>query len=750
MSMFQTITQRLAARRASHALKLLQAANAPLLGAAIFLLALAPRALALGRFVTVDEAYHWFERAGLFLAAVRAGDWAATNLIGHPGVTTMWLGALGVAAHQALAAWGLAAWPDPELLRFMLRLPAAIVTSLCIALSYLLLRRLLPARTALLAALLWATDPFLVAHSQLLHVDALLASFITLALLAALLGFGLDDAAGPVRWPLLVTSAIAGGLALLTKSPAIALPPMIGLIALIAGWRQDEGRRTNDAGRAAERGWRFPAFVVRLSSFVIPLMLAWVGVAAVVWFALWPAVWVDPVGAVGRVVRQAQADGGSPHGWGNFFMGHAVADPGPLFYPVAVALRLTPWALAGLLAYAGCWILNFKNTTQHPKSSVQNLVPLTLLAFALLFGLMMSIAAKKFDRYVLPIFPVLDIIAAAGLVGLWDRLRRRLATDDRRPTMAALPAAPSPATEVSPHSGRWSVLGRVPSGWFSVLGWLVTVLVLGTNVVWYHPYELAYYNALLGGGPAAARLIPVGWGEGLEQAGAFIMAQPDGAERPVATWYRLALKPYISAPLVPLGAVLEPGKVGYAVLYIDQVQRRDDAAATDLLRSQLTPLYTVRIHGIDYAEVYQLPQPASRPLEADFGPALHLRGYDVDISNAARGMLGLTVHWQARAPISNDYMLFVHVLDANGARVGGVDVPPGGAREPTSAWRPGSYLSAPLQAPILPNLPAGTYWIAIGVYDPRSGARLDLRAVPQPLAPSDGANALLLGPLVLK
>jgi hypothetical protein len=710
--MFQTITQRLTARRAPHALGLPRAASTPLIGAAIFLFALAPRALALGRFVTVDEAYHWFERARLFLVAIRAGDWAATNLIGHPGVTTMWLGALGVAAHQALAAWGLATWPDPELLRLMFRLPIAVVTSLCITLGYLLLRRLLPARAALLAALIWAADPFLVAHSQLLHVDALLTSFMALALLAALLAFSLDGAASIVRWRALVASALAGGLALLTKSPAIILPPMIGLIAMVGWWigRGQQSRHpTGRPGRDRRTG-----FV----AVVAAPMLVWAGIAAAIWFALWPAAWVDPLGALESILHQAQADGGSPHGWGNFFMGRAVADPGPLFYPVAVALRLTPWTLAGLVAAAVGATLALR------ASPARIHLPLIMLAmFVALFSTMIGLAAKKFDRYALPIFPVLDIIAAAGLIWILDFRSQIFDVRDTQSKIKNLK---------------------------STIGWALVILVLATNLISYHPYELAYYNPVLGGGPAAARMIPVGWGEGLELAGAFIAAQPDGAERPVATWYRPALKPYISAPLVPLGDVLQPGRVGYAVLYIDQVQRRDDAAATDLLRSQLTPLYTVRIHGIDYAEVYQVPQPASHPLAADFGPGLHLRGYDLDVSNAMQGTLGLTVHWQARAAMLDDYMLFVHVLDASGARVGGVDVPPGGAREPTSAWRTGSYLSAALQAPIQPNLPPGTYWIAIGVYEPHSGARLELRAAPQPQAPSDGPNALLLEPVVLR
>ena len=148
----KALTQDMEARQVAHTLRLRRVVSTPLITLAVFLLALAPRALAQGRFITVDEAYHWFERARLFLRAIRAGDWASTNLIGHPGVTTMWLGALGIVAHQTLAGWGLATWPDPELLRVMLRLPVAIVTALCVALSYPLLRRLLPARVALLAA----------------------------------------------------------------------------------------------------------------------------------------------------------------------------------------------------------------------------------------------------------------------------------------------------------------------------------------------------------------------------------------------------------------------------------------------------------------------------------------------------------------------------------------------------------------------------------------------------------------------
>jgi hypothetical protein len=102
---------------------------------ALFLLALAPRLLAPGDFWTADEAKHWSVRVDTFLPAVQDGEYEKTNLVGHPGVTTMWLGSLGVLMHQGLASMGIVAPDDPFLYRTFLRVPIALVTSLCIALA---------------------------------------------------------------------------------------------------------------------------------------------------------------------------------------------------------------------------------------------------------------------------------------------------------------------------------------------------------------------------------------------------------------------------------------------------------------------------------------------------------------------------------------------------------------------------------------------------------------------------------------
>ncbi|NOK67261.1 MAG: phospholipid carrier-dependent glycosyltransferase [Chloroflexi bacterium AL-W] len=50
----------------------------------------------LGLFISGDEANFWIRRSEVFWAALRSGDYGATALTEHPGVTTMWLGSLGI------------------------------------------------------------------------------------------------------------------------------------------------------------------------------------------------------------------------------------------------------------------------------------------------------------------------------------------------------------------------------------------------------------------------------------------------------------------------------------------------------------------------------------------------------------------------------------------------------------------------------------------------------------------------------
>ena len=318
---------------------------------ALLVVALLPRVTGLSDFYTTDEAYFWQGRVARFSAAIAMGDWVGTNQTGHPGVTTMWLGTLG----KLLADRSGAPAPGPgggAIYLSYLRLPLGVANALAVSIGYLFLLRLVRPRVALIAAVLWATSPFLIAHSRLLHLDGLLTSLNSLSLLALLvatLGVRAREPARPLwRRPALLLSGLFAGLALLTKSPALLLLPFAGgLLFCVELW----GRRP------------LRAPLVRAASGALAhacvAFLAWLSAAAVVFVGIWPAMWVHPLGALGAIVGEVIGNGGKAHSAGNYFMGQAVADPGWPFYLAVVRWRGEPPMALGLLALAayGVWRL---------------------------------------------------------------------------------------------------------------------------------------------------------------------------------------------------------------------------------------------------------------------------------------------------------------------------------------------------------------------------------------------------------
>jgi hypothetical protein len=687
------------------------AAEGGALGLALLVAAVAllPRALGLADFVTIDEAAHWVDRSARFADAVADGRWAATHQTGHPGVTLMWLASLGLALERWAVAAGL---PAPSAVGHLawMRAPAAVLQALLIGPGYLLLRRLIAPRAALLAALLWATSPYLVAHGRLLHLDGLLTTFVTLSVLALLQARGEQHVWRPGG--LLASGALAG-LAILTKAPALILLPFSGLALLALGRGGATGRLLG-----AARG-----FALWLVAALLTVVL------------LHPALWADPGRVLHSYTEEIVDNGGRPNGAGQFFLGRPVDDPGPLFYPLASALRTTPLTLLGLLLFAGCAIRDVRfgmselgrQAGAGPRPGVLSGPALALLLFVVLWFAVMIAGPKKFDRYVLPAWPALEALAALGLVAAYDVWLARFGLLRRRPLP---PRPPSPAAQTR----------RQP-----VALALVLALSLGT-LWWYHPYYLSYYNPLLGGGPVAQRALLIGWGEGMDQAGAWISARPDVDYGPVLTALEPTLAPFVPVPVKSV-TELDRDSQNYAVVYLESQQRGANAAIYERIRRTL-PLARIRIHGIEYATIHQLPKPFATPLEARFGEALHLWGVTVE---RTQQRVVVTPAWDVRAIPEADYRLFLHLLDAQGRQVALIDVPPGGADlPPTSAWQPGQQLAVPLPLELPPGLPPGRYQLTMGLYLPANGARLPLLGGPAADPSLAGPDALLVETIVVE
>jgi len=670
--------------------------------------ALLPRTVNLADFTTIDESYHWPGRVQRFDQALRERDWAATNQTGHPGVTTMWLGAAGRRL-AALRGVPEADWQhDGVAYLAYLRLPLAVFNSLAVALGFVLLSRLLRLRLAALAALLWAVSPFLIAHSRLLHVDGLLASFMTLSLLSLLVALaGAEEAPASggqtERRAALLASGALGGLALLTKAPSLLLLPTVALLLLAS------------APAAGLRG--------RLL-WAVPRGLLWGAVAAATALALWPALWVAPLETAQRVIDEVLHNGGQPTDGGNFFLGQPVEAPGPLFYPAVLLWRSTPLGLLGLLAFALLVLpapLRSAVAALRGRSGAglarEQRALLGLLAFALLFGLAMASEPKQFDRYLLPIWPALQILAAAGLAALLGRLWAfGRAGRFRRPLLLLRCAA--------------------------VL--LVSVL-MAAQLDRYQTYYLAYFNPLLGGGRVAQRIMLVGWGEGMEQVGAWLQSRPDIARGPVLSWIPPTLAPFLpeSTTVLDLRESNVRQLSSYTVLYSRSVQRKEAPDVEAYVR-QIPPLFTLRRYGIVYATVHQLPRPYSTPVDAIYGDGLHLRGFS---SQRLGSTLVITPSWDIQASQPGGRMAFVHVLASDGRHVAQVDLPLDGGL--FVDWQAGQQFDTPLRLALPPDLPAGSYQIGLGLYEPHTGARLPLkrgRGLPEAL---DGPNVVLLQTLRL-
>ena len=433
--------------------------------------ALAPRIFTLGNTVTPDEP-NWVYRTLNFGAALAHGEWAATAQTGHPGVTTMWLGSLGVAVARAadpagtsqaidwlaridhLAPENVEAFRRIGVLLDWARLPVVVANALGVVGVFWLTRRLFGQSIALLAAFLLALDPFVAGLGGLLHVDGLLATFSILSVLALL--NGLSGTAHSRQRSALGWFALAGGfagLALLSKSPAIFLMPFAVLVIACAVIARRISIRSALSGLVV--------FVVLHSAFFI---------------ALYPAMWVDPASALGLLSGGVAYHAANPTR-PTFFDGQAELNHSLAYYPVALAYRLSPVVMLGALVAFVLLLARPRRAADDPSRFGSAVLAL----FALAFIVFITPAAKKFDRYLLPAIPPL-IAVAAWAIG--------------------------------------QAAGRRKS-WLAAAAILLQA-ILTLSVA---PYPLMAYNPLLGGASGARERIAVGLGEGFGAAAQWIAAR---------------------------------------------------------------------------------------------------------------------------------------------------------------------------------------------------------------------------------
>lgn len=537
-----------------------------LLYLALALVFIAPRLFHLDQYVTADENL-WLRRSANFYYALGQRDFKHTFQMPHPGVITSWAGTGGFLAvypeyrgsgagdlegdgefHRLLAEKGVA----PLDVLVAGRSFVVLICAVSMLAAFGLLRHLVGLPAALVAFLLISFDPFYFFLSRVLHLDALMTSFAFLSVIALLVYL-----LRAPKWYLLALSGAAAGFSALSKSPGIFLIPFAVLLVLAAHLLA---------------GNRFVGAELRS---LVKTLLLW-GLAGAVTFVLfWPAMWVDPLGTLQSIFNLATTY--AEEGHLQFFYGQVGNITFPWwYYPVTWLWRSSPLACVGLvlalLAYFGRWGALRQLEIRR--------VSLALLAFAILFLAFMQIGEKRFDRYALAIYPALDLLAALGWLAGAQILVDVQWLKAKNVAQAAL-----------------------------LLG---VVLAQSGNTLRNMPYYASAYNPWLGGTAGAAKVMTVGWGEGLDQAAAYLNAKPDAYKLHVLTTLASGPFSYFSESQ-PENMVLEPGwgpdnrqrlaRADYVVVYVSQWQRQLHQPLLGVL-AQVEPEYVVTINGVDYVQVY--------------------------------------------------------------------------------------------------------------------------------------------------
>ena len=670
---------------------------------ALFVVALVPRVMGLGIFLTVDEPGWLGLHTGHFMRAILSGDWAATYRRYHPAVTLMWMIAIGFTLQYLIQSRiGLlgpisfagfleqVAEPiDPVFLSWG-RLPVALMTSACIMAIYLLLGKLFNRRVALLAAILLSLDPFYLAFCRLALPDAPVSSLVCVSLLSFMAYLWQGR-----RMRYLVFSGFAFGLALLTKSPAVLLAPVIVLVSLVILCRPSCRPQTN---------WRREG--LQLSG----ALLLWMGIAGMVFFALWPAMWIAPVSTLVRMLGQAVHEAAG--GWASFFVGRSTTHPPPWFYLVVLLIRTTPLTLVGFIAFLLSLLVgNFKANLGRAWGGKA----LALLTYVVIFTASMAMWANKAERFLLPIFPPICILAALG-IAYWVPM-----------TIARL---------------RLDYLARAR---FWSAGIIFALLLQAGWSILHHPYYLSFYNPIFGGGFLIPKIIGIGLGEGLEQAARYLNVKGSGVR--AASWYQEeCFNTFFLGQPFPLskGSVFG-NELDYVVFYVNQVQRQlPDPQLVQCFQS-LKPEHTVHLKGIDYAWIYRVPKPlpdcvmpAQYVKQTQFGDQILLLGYDVvENREPFDGKLRINLYWRALREMGEDYTVYLKLINDAYKIWGQQDSRPCWDGLPTNTWKKGQIVGDKREIDVLPGTPPGLYRVEIILYDLHSG---------QILEPAGGGRPLL-GPV---
>lgn len=369
---------------------------------------------------------------------------------------------------------------------------------------------------AFLITLLLALNPQLIAHTRIYAMDSLLAQFCLLSL--GLLLLWQKTRANHY----LFMTGFATAAAVLSKLPGIILVPVITILFFC--WQ--------GVSKNTIKTWS-----LWLAGFLVGLCL------------ILPSFLVNPMSVIGD--------------FSEFFRSNEYNDVHqgtPFYYFSTLAFFSTPLEMMALTVLITTIATKRKLPYWREAS--------TFALFGIAFFIMMSLGLKKGDRYILPIFLILDAMAVYVIAWLINNNTKRI----------------------------WWVRTVLVVMAFMLAGQVVDVARLNT-------YVLAYVNPLTKPFLHDRRL---GWGEGLDLVAQYLNQKKDSKSLTVASYYPVEFSYRFLGKVKPIHE-WETNDVNYVVIYRAMFERGQDSWEQDVLNhfQNKQPEKIISLNGIKYAWIYK-------------------------------------------------------------------------------------------------------------------------------------------------
>jgi hypothetical protein len=535
---------------------------------------LLPRLIGLAKFATLDEPY-WLVSGSNFYYALGQRDFGNTVWDYHPAVTTMWIIAFvlmlyfpayrgqGQGYFYVYKEWKYEAFLQEygkhavDVLRYS-RLVQVILLAILFILLYWLMKKVMDKRLTVAALLFVSFDPLFLGHSRLLTHEAMLSLFLLVSLTSLAVYLYSEGKFGYV-----LLSAIMASLAQLTKSSGIVLFPVIFLMLAIKIWQE-----------------RKSAPLIKTILRQLKVLLIWLVILIMVYFALWPAMWVRPEVLLRDVYGNALSyafKGARLYTTQNLDnINFTFNTNGIWFYVETMLWRTTPLMWLGLLA---SFFAIFKkgflaNTGKLYAAFVTIIGVLMFLMFAVLEG-------RNSAHYILLTYLAFDLCAALGLLALFDW--------------------------VTKNKARLSNL---------VFALLLTIQSL--FVFWFYPYYYTYYSPITETRQPGVQNGNFGYGEGLDLAAKYMNEKPDARNLTVFAYWGDGLFSYFSdshtimlinnyyKPELKKDLLADLRRSDYIVIYYQPQKSFVRVMNVVNALEPYPPEHVIWMNGIEYIRIYDI------------------------------------------------------------------------------------------------------------------------------------------------